>query len=201
MCAQGIGDQALAPHLQSQLTLAAAQHQGADGDLAGGLHRVADDGEGLGSDALFRHDVEGVVPVQPIDLVFVDEAVDTDGSGGLQLHLVEVVVIEQDILVLRHLIALDQIRALDGAGVRVGGHHPDAVVGVGIDQMETDVGGGRGRGVEGDRAGHQRQFQMSLPGGSCGHGRLLCWPNAAEPLAFPQAGSTGRLRERTSPRP
>ena len=147
MGAKGVGDQALSVDFQGELPLAAAQHQRADGDLAGLLHGLPDDGEGLGAETLVGHDVEGVVPVEAVDLILVHELVDGDGAGGLKPHLVEVLVVHEDVLVPGDLIALDQIRPLDRPGVRVGRDHADAVVGVRIDQVEADALGRGGGGV------------------------------------------------------
>ena len=169
MGAQGVGDQPLAPDLQRQLTLLAAEDKLAQRHLALFLHGVANDGEGLDARALLGDHEEGVVPVQPVDVVLVDELVDRDGLGAFQLHLVEVGVVEQDVFVLGHLIAAHQVAALDRPGVRIGRHHADAIVGVGIDQVKPHVVRAGRRRVEGHRTGDQRQLQMSLPGGAGGH--------------------------------
>ncbi|MNS81133.1 hypothetical protein D3C72_1148360 [compost metagenome] len=171
--AQGVGDQSLAVDLEGQLPLLAAQHQLTQGDLARALHRLTDHGEGFDPHALFRHHIEGVVPVEPVDIRLVDELIDGDGLRAFQPHLVEVGLVEQDVFVLGHLIALDQIGPLDRAGVRVRRHHADAVVGGRIDQVKAHVAGAAGRSVEGDRTGHQRQLQMPLPGRPRRHVPLL----------------------------
>ncbi|MCY1383666.1 hypothetical protein D9M69_718160 [compost metagenome] len=79
----------------------------AQGDLAGRAHGLADYGEGFDADALLGHDEEGRVPIESIDVGLVDELVDGDGLGALQAHLLEIGVVEQDVFVLGHLIALD----------------------------------------------------------------------------------------------
>ncbi len=169
MGAHGVGQQALAAHLQRQLAFLAAQDKLAQRDLALLLHGVAYDGEGLDARALLGNDEEGIVPIQAVDVGLVHELVDGDGLGAVQPHLVEIGVVEQDVFVLGHLIAAHQMAALHRTGVGVGRHHADAVVGVRIDQVKAHVGGAGRRGVERHRAGDERQLQVSLPCGASGH--------------------------------
>jgi hypothetical protein len=106
----------------------------------------------------------GRVPIQPVDRGSRDELLDIDDAGAFQLHLLEVLPLEQDVLVLRNLKALDQVAARNlfpSAGVH--SLHPDAVAGLRIDQVEADglgLGGGR---IQGDRTGHQAQAQVAFP--------------------------------------
>ena len=84
------------------------------------------------------------------------------------------VLVEQHVLVLRDLEALHQVRALDRlAGAGIDGLHADAVVGVGIDQVEVHVGGTLGGRVERHRAGHQRQPQMAFPTSAASPGAAM----------------------------
>ena len=95
----------------------------------------------------------------------IDELLDVDDARRLELHRVELLLVEQDVLVLRHLEAPHQVRALDGsAGLGIDRLHADAMVGLGIDQVEVHVGAALGRGEQRHRAGHEREPQMALPG-------------------------------------
>ena len=81
-----------------------------------------------------------------------------------ELHRVELVLVEQHVLALGDLEALDQVGPRDLlAGAGVDGLHLDAVVGLGIDQVEADGLRLAGRRPQGDRAGHQRQTKMPFP--------------------------------------
>ena len=75
-----------------------------------------------------------------------------------ELHRVELLLVEQDIFALGHLEALHQLAARDlFAGAGVDGLHADAVVGLGVDQVEADGFRFRGRRPQRDRTGHERQ--------------------------------------------
>jgi hypothetical protein len=71
---------------------------------------------------------------------------------------VELLLVEQHVLALRYFEALDQVAARDlFAGAGVHGLHADAVVGLGVDQVEADGFRFRRRRPQGDRTGHERQ--------------------------------------------
>ncbi len=64
------------------------------------LHRLADDGKGLGADLVVGRDVIGFVEIDFVDLVARHEALDVDGVRALQRHLVELLVLDQHVVAL-----------------------------------------------------------------------------------------------------
>ena len=70
----------------------------------------------------------------------------------------------QDVLALLDLVALDPILLLDRlVGLGVDDLVADAVAGLAVDDVEANALAGGGGGVERDRAGDQREFQIALP--------------------------------------
>ena len=111
-----------------------------------------------------RHEMVGRVPVQPIDRGARHELLDVDDAGRFELHRVELFLGEQDILALGDLEALHQVAARDFlAGAGVDGLHLDAVVGLGIDQIEANRLRFSRRRIKSDRTSNQGQAQMPFP--------------------------------------
>ena len=113
---------------------------------------------GLDAGLAGRHEMVGRVPVEPVDAGARHELLDIDVAGRFELHRVELLLVEQDILALGDLEALHcrPLAARDllvGAGVD--GLHADAVVGLGVDQVEADGFRFRRRRPQGDRTGHE----------------------------------------------
>uniref|UniRef100_A0A0N4ZIZ3 MOSC domain-containing protein n=1 Tax=Parastrongyloides trichosuri TaxID=131310 RepID=A0A0N4ZIZ3_PARTI len=138
-------------------------------DLALGTHGLTDDAEGLLRQRPGGREIIGIVPVEAIDLLLRHEALDVDRLGALELDRFDLLIGQEDVFVLGHGIAFDQGRPLDRARVRVGGDHPDTVVGLGIDEVEVNLSARAGGRVERDRAGDEREAQVSLPGGAIRH--------------------------------
>ena len=137
--ADGVGQDAFVPRLERQNPLAGPDDDATQRDLAGFLHGGADDAEGLLRQLAVGREEVRVVPVEPVDFVARHEPFDLDGLGALQLVRRDLVVGQQDVFALGDLITLHQLRPLDRPRVRVRRDHLDAVVGLGIDQVEVDV--------------------------------------------------------------
>jgi len=73
---------------------------------------------------------------------------------GLEFHALEVIPVEDHVLALADLVALDQVAAAHRlTRSSVDGLHPDAVVGLRIDQVESNGFRFAGRRIERDRTG------------------------------------------------
>src|SRR6185369_8277844 len=93
---------------------------------------------------------------------------------ALQGDVVEFLVLEENVLALLELVALHTIFGIDRiAGFGVDHLVADAVAGLLVDDVEADALAGGGGGVEGHRAGHQRQLQKALPVRPRGHDATL----------------------------
>ena len=69
-----------------------------------------------------------------------------DDAGRFELHRVQLFLVKQDVFALGDLKALDQLAARDLlARTGVDGLHPNAVVGLGVDQVEANSLGFRCR--------------------------------------------------------
>ncbi len=181
---QRIGQHALAAGLDRQQPLALVQHHPAERDAVLPRHGLADDAKGFGRELAVRDQEIGVVPIDAVDVGHIDEMLDVDGAGGLELYRVDLLLGDHDVASLVDLIPLDDVRPFDRTGFRIGGDHADAVMGALVQHVEVHVARGRGRGVERHRTGDERQAQMALPGGTGGHGllRKLCGRTTPEPF-------------------
>ena len=168
--AQGRQHQPVLLDLDGTDALARAHDEAADGHQALALHGFADHREGLDAGLARGHEVIGRVPVEMVDRLARYELLDVDDAGRFELDALEIFRVEQDVLVLGDGEAPYEVAArrfLAGAGVdRL---HPDAVVGLRIDQVETDrLGLGRRR-LHRHRTGHEGKAQMPFPARSCSH--------------------------------
>ena len=103
-------------------------------------HRLADHREGFLRHLVLRHDVERLVEIDAVDLRHRHEFLDVDGVGALQRDVVEFVVLEQHVLALLDLVALDAILLLDRlAGLGIDDVVADAVAGLAVDDVEADA--------------------------------------------------------------
>ena len=109
---------------------------------------------------------------------------------GLELHRLEVLVLEDDVLLVLVLVALDQVGALDQPELGVDRLHVDPVVGVLVQLVEADALARARRRVEPHRAAHQAQLQISLPASPGRHRRLS---SRSQPLALGAGRSRAKL--------
>jgi hypothetical protein len=118
----------------------------------------------------------GRIPIQAIDRGSRHELLDVDDACRFELHRVQLVLVEQHVFAFGDLKALYKVAAGDFlARARIEGLHADTVVGLGVDQVESDgLGLGRGR-PQRDRTGNERQAQMPLPRRTCSHVFPLHW--------------------------
>ena len=88
--------------------LLAAQHEARDRDLAGVLHRLDEQRVGL-LGALVGAEVVGVIEVDRVDLVQVDEVLDLDRPRLLRVELLELVTGDDHVLLGGDLVPLDDV--------------------------------------------------------------------------------------------
>ena len=170
-------DQPVFLDLDGADALARAHHQPADRHLVLLGHGGADDREGFDAGLGRRHEVIGRVPVQPVDRGARDELLDVDDAGRFELHRVELVLVEQDVFALGDLVALHQVAARDlFAGAGVDGLHLDAVVGLGIDQIEANGRCFGRRRIERNGTGNEGETQVALPRRTRSHVDPSCGP-------------------------
>ena len=117
--------------------LAAGQHQPRDRELAGLAHRLAQHDEGFLGHRAVRRQIIGRVLVDDVDLVLVDEGLDVHRVVGLDPHRLEVAILDDDVLLVLVLVALDQIRPLDQPELGIDRLHVDPVVGVLVQLVEA----------------------------------------------------------------
>ena len=111
--AQRFQHQPAVERLQRDHIFLPAHRELADADLVGGLERVAKHDIGL-----FRQIVRGdhiirLLEVHRVDAVVVDELDEVERLAALELHALDLLGIEQDVMALRDLIALDDLVAVD----------------------------------------------------------------------------------------
>ena len=75
------------------------------------------------------------------------------------LHRLEVGVLDDDVLLVLVLVALDQVRALDQPELGIDRLHVDAVVGVLVQLVEADALAGAGRRIEPHRTAHEASLR------------------------------------------
>ena len=149
--------------------LAAAQHDAADAGHLLLRHRLADHREGLLGHLAVGCQIVGAVEVDPVDLGGRHEGLDLQRLGALDLERLEVAVLDQDVLALGDLVALDAIGRVD----RLAAHRIDqvllqAIAGLAVQRVERHALRRRGRVVERDAAGDERQLEVAFPRGT-GH--------------------------------
>ena len=94
---------------------------------------------------LLRHrpvgrEVVGRIVIDRINVIHVDEGFDVDRLGRLDPHLVEILLVDDHVLILLVLIALDEVAPLDLPELGVDRLHRDAIMGILVEEVEGDVG-------------------------------------------------------------
>ena len=161
--AQRLQHHAAAARLEADDIFLAAHGELADADLLRPPQRLAQDDEGLLGKVVGRHDIIGLVEIDRVDVAQVDELAEVERLAALQLDALDLLVLEQDIFALRHLIALDDLVAVDRADAR---HHLlifDPLARRLVDLVEGDGRAALGRGIDLDRDRDQPDPDLSAP--------------------------------------
>jgi hypothetical protein len=123
--------------------------------------------------AIGRQVIDGVV-VDRVDGIGVDELLDGHHRRAFDLHAVQIIIAQQQILVFPELVAFDQIAALELlSGLGILRDHADAVSRFGIDEVEADRGPVVAGVVEGHGAGNEGEPEVTAPDRTCGHQAAL----------------------------
>jgi hypothetical protein len=102
-------------------------------------HRLTDYGIGLRRDIVSGQKNIGHIPEQAVDGIGVNETLDVECVGGLELHCVELFVVNDDVAIFFDLIAPYQIAAIHRTRLRIGRNHADAIVRLGVEKIKRDV--------------------------------------------------------------
>ncbi len=157
LVAQRRRQQSLAARAQQQQVLAPVDHHAGKPSEILLAHRLSDNGEGFLGNVVLRHDVIRLVEIDAVDFRHRHEFLDVDAVGALQCHVVELVFLDQYVLALVDLVALDPILGLDRlAGLGIDDVVADAVAGFAVDDVEEDALAGAGGGIKRHGAGDQR---------------------------------------------
>ena len=130
------------------------------------LHRLADHRERLVGDLVVRHDVEGLVEIDLVHLVARHERLDVDRVGAFERHLVELVLLEQHVLPVVDLVALDLVlrsRPTSPVSESIAWLRMRLPVSR-LMMLQADAARRARCGVHRDRARDERQLQVALPG-------------------------------------
>ena len=149
--AQNFEQQPLPARLERDDVALAAQNEIADADLVGLVQRLQHDGVAFLGGIAVGKKVIGLLEIAGVDGRRFDEAHELDGLLALELQLVDLLLVEQDVLALLVLVALDDVLVLDRADA---GRHllvADALAGGLVDLVKLDLPLGAGGGIEADR--------------------------------------------------
>src|SRR5690606_27887171 len=103
------------------------------------------------------------------DLARVDELHEVECLAAFDLGRLDLVVFEQNVVALRHLVALDDLVAVNRADPLDDLLVVDPLAARLVDLVELDRRPALGRGVDLDRDRHERETDLALPVGACGH--------------------------------
>ena len=171
--AQRADEHAVLARADGHHAFAAGHHQPGDRQLAGLAHRFAQHDECFLGHRSVGRQVIGRILVDHVDRVFIDEGLDVHRVVGFDPDRIEVGVLDDDVLLVLVFVALDQVRALDQAELRIDRLHVDAVVGLLVQLIEGDALARAGCRIEPHRAAHQTQLEVALPTCSGRHACLL----------------------------
>src|SRR5579862_10052218 len=161
---------ALAAGLQRDDVLARSENNFADRHHSLGADGFADYGECLLSDFTVGHDVIGVRQIEIVDLPLGHELIDFDGALALERDGLKLLRLQGDVIALADLVALDDVRGLHVlAGFSVDLAVADAIAGVAIELVKTDLLAPGRRGEQRDGARNKRELEIPLPISTRGH--------------------------------
>jgi hypothetical protein len=134
----------------------------------------ANDREGVLPNLAVGSDVVGGVYIAVVDLTARHELIDFNGPAAFDLHGIDLLVFDDEVLALRYLVATGRVLSRDdvtGFGIDV--LLLQAVSGLPVDPIEAHLFAQRRRRIEGDGTRHQRQPKVALPIRTRGHAILL----------------------------
>src|SRR3984893_13484143 len=119
-------------------------------------------------------DLIRVVDIAIVDLRSRNERINRDGVGTFDPNLLDFLVLHLEILALANLVAAANVLLFD----RLAGFGVDALLllpvsGIFVDPVERNALRTRRGRIKRDRARNQGQLEITLPGGTRGHGTLL----------------------------
>ena len=157
--------------LERDKLFAAAHGQLAKADLPGLAQRVPQHGIGLLGQIIGRHHEIGLFIIEDVDRIGFHELDEVERLSALDLHRLDLILLQQDIIALRYLEALEDFLRIDRADAR---DHLVIMNGLArgfMDLTEAHRSAGFGGGVDFDRDGNQCQLDLALPKSACGHVR------------------------------
>src|SRR4051812_41639951 len=108
--------------------------------------------------------VIGLVDVDVVDLGAGHEGLDVDRVRALDGDGLDLLVLDDDVVAFADLVTLDLIGGFhDLAGIAIDELPAQAVAGLAVEQMERDALFGGRRREQLNGAGHEREFQVTLP--------------------------------------
>src|SRR6266480_2266532 len=153
--------------------LAARQHHSPQRHLVHCLNHVPDHGKCINADLAFRSDVVRANVVKIVYFGLGNELINVNGSGALKGYGFKFLVRHFDVLAFPNLIATDDLFIGHFlAGPLIDTTHPNSIAGLTIDVVEPNLLSFGCGGVQGYRAGHQRQTEITFPIRSGGHRTL-----------------------------
>ena len=161
---EGVGDEAGALRADEHRAQAAEEHGAGDRRGLALGEPGADHREGGPGRLAVRGQIVGAVEVERVDLAAGDEGLDAQRLVALRHRLGQLLFLDHDRFAAVGLVALCLVVALDRlAGLGIDEHAADAVAGLAVDDVEGDALGGRGGGVQSDRADELPDLEVAFP--------------------------------------
>src|SRR5690606_37211856 len=185
---------ALAARLERDQRFAPTHRDLPDADLAALPQCLAQHDERLFGEVVRRYDVIRLFEVEHVDLAGVDELDEVERLAALNFGRLDLVVVEQDVVAFRHLVAFDDLVAVHGADALDDLLVVDPLAARLMDLVETDRRPALGGRIDLDRDRYEREADLPLPIGTCGH---LCGSSSvrrsqrARGRAVPEERRTG----------
>ena len=170
--AQRLQDQPAPARSERDDIFAAPKRQLPQPDLARPLQRLAQHDEGFLGQIVGGHDEIGALIIKDVDFARIDEAGQLERLFRLQLHRVDLVLVEQDVIALGDLIALHDLVGVDRADIVHDLLVMDRLATGFVDLLELDGRAAFGGRVDFDRDRHEREAYLALPVSACGHGEI-----------------------------
>ena len=158
--------------------------------LARPAQRIAQHGIGFLRQIVGRENEIGFFIIEHVDRISFDELDQFQRLAALDLDRFYFLLLQQDIIALGHLIALEDFLGVDGADA---GHHLlifDRLAAGLVNLTEGHGRAGLGGGVDFYRDRDQGQTDLTLPICTCSHGRTSssearCWRESSDCITIP----------------